>query len=122
MPGGTCDPASRGLDHDEFVQMKGPVTVYGEYGWDGVSVRPDCNGPVSLLRATNTSTEDTWYAHFQGRNLSWSTLTLLPETVREITDPVELEQLGMANSADLEGLNISQSPTPPQIVTGRVKK
>lgn len=115
MPGGTCDPASRGLEYDEFAQMSGPVSIYGQYGWDGVSVRPECDGPVSLLRGTNESDTDTWYVHFQGRVGAWRTLSLAPGEVREITDSTELQELRLANASDLEGIYISRSAEPPQV-------
>lgn len=118
MPGGTCDPASRGREYDEFVQMQGPVTIYGEYGWDGVSVRPDCDGPVSLLRGTNESPDEMWYVHFQGTSNTWRTLELQPNSVREIIQP-ELTTLGLANASDLSGLYITQSPNPPQVTFAR---
>lgn len=112
MPEGTCDPATRGMAYNEIEQQSGPVTVYGRYGWDGVSERPECDGPVSLVRGTNASEDDTWYVHFQGQSGTWRTVTLAPGETREIVQP-ELTQLGLADYADLRGLYVSDEADPP---------
>lgn len=115
MPEGTCDPATRGMAYNEIEQAEGPVVIYARFGWDGTSIRPDCDGPVSLLRGTNTSTTDTWYAHFKGRKGTWITVSLAPGEVREVTSSGQLRQLGLSDRSDLDGLYITQSPTPPQV-------
>ncbi|HEY9418111.1 MAG TPA: hypothetical protein VIQ30_25405 [Pseudonocardia sp.] len=113
MPEGTCDPATRGAAYNEFVQMSGPVTIYGRYGWDGVSVKPDCDGPVLLLRGTNASATETWYVHFKGRRGTWRAVPLAPGETREVTANNQLRQLGLADASDLEGIYITQSQAPP---------
>lgn len=113
MPEGTCDPATRGAAYNEMIQMEGPVTIYARYGWDGVSVKPDCDGPVSLIRGTNASTTETWYVHFKGRKGTWRAVPLAPGETREVTANNQLRQLGLADASDLEGIYITRSQTPP---------
>jgi hypothetical protein len=66
MPIGTCDPASRGDAYNSVTLEErapngsGSVLTDVRYGWDGVSVMPNCDGPVSYLRTRNTSTMTAW--------------------------------------------------------------
>lgn len=113
MPEGTCDPATRGAEYNEIEMETFGVTVYGRYGWDGVSTKETgCDGPVSLVRATNANVADTWYVHFQGQSNTWRTITLAPGETREIVQP-ELTQLGLDSYADLRGLYVSDEANPP---------
>lgn len=115
---GTCDPASRGAAYNEMQQVNGPMEVYARYGWDGVSVRDSetgCDGPVLLLRGTNTSTNETWYAHFEGRKHQWVNVSFAPGESRQITSSGQLRQLGVPNRSDLDGMYVDNSPTPPSV-------
>lgn len=113
---GTCDPATRGMAYNEMQQVEGPVEVYVRYGWDGVSTRETgCDGPVLLLRGTNTSATETWYGHFQGRKGTWVLVTLAPGQVVQVTSSGTLKQMALSNRSDLDGLYIDNSPTPPQV-------
>ncbi len=111
MPAGTCDPASRGAEFNETAMETDGITIYCRYGWDGVSERPECDGPVSLVRASNAN-EDTWYVHFQSTSGIWRSITLAPDETREIVEP-ELTQLGMDSYSDIRGFYVSDDSTPP---------
>jgi len=121
MPEGTCDPATRGAAYNEMVQEEGPITIYARYGWDGVSIKPDCDGPVLLVRGTNVSTTETWYVHFKGRRGTWVNVPLAPGEVREVTSSGQLRQLGLPNASDLEGIYINKDPNPPQVTFAGLK-
>lgn len=112
---GTCDPATRGMAYNEVQQDQGPVVIYARFTWDGVSVMPDCDGPIILLRGTNMSATETWYVHFQGRKGTWRTVTLTPGISLQVTSSGQLRQLGLPDASDLAGLYITQSSTPPQV-------
>lgn len=109
---GTCDPATRGVAYNEMQQANGPIDMYVRYGWDGVTVLPDCDGPVLLLRGTNTSATETWYVHFQGRKGTWRVVALAPGQVVTVTSSGTLKQMGLSTRLDLEGLLIDQTSTP----------
>lgn len=112
MPAGTCDPASRDAEFNETELETDGIKIYCRYGWDGVSTRETgCDGPVSLLRASN-SNEDTWYVHFQSTSGTWRSITLAADETREIVEP-ELTQLGMDSFSDIRGFYVSDDSTPP---------
>lgn len=115
MPGGTCDPASLGYAYWETSQAQGPngeVLVTFRYGWDGVSVKPDCVGPVSYVKGTNTGAV-TYYVHLKGRRGTVRTIALEPgQTLEESRRPV-LRNLGLETNQDVEGMAITTDPTPP---------
>lgn len=121
MPEGTCDPATRGALYNEgelAIEQseeypRGAVTLSYRYGWDGVSAKPDCVGPLLRIRVVN-NTSDTWYAHFQGRRGTWRRVTLDPNETRNVGQQA-LTNAGFIDNTDLEGLYITRSTTPPTI-------
>ena len=114
MPVGTCDPASRGdtWNSGQLTIDGGAVTVDYRYGWDGVSVRPDCVGPLNRVRVTNTTTDVTYYAHFKGRRGQPKVLEIPPGFVNTYNSG-QLSSRGFEDNTDLEGLLITRSATPP---------
>lgn len=115
MPGGTCDPASLGYTFWETSQAQGPngeVLVTFRYGWDGVSVKPNCIGPVSYVKGTNTGSV-TYYVHMKGRRGNPVTISLAPGETKEEDRRQQLRNLGLNTNEDIEGLTITDSPTLP---------
>lgn len=117
MPAGTCDPASVGLTEWSGAQQVGPCLIEYTYGWDGVSVRPDCIGPLTEVVVTNQSPigvwpAATWYVHLKGRRGSPKVLDIAPGTVDRIPRG-QLVSRGIIDNTDLEGMRLTDSPTPP---------
>lgn len=119
MPIGTCDPATRG-DPYNVVQLavgNGDVFVTIRYGWDGTSVRPDCDGPlvngagagnvwaVSYINAGQT----TYYMHTVGTNGQARTLTLNPGASGTLTRNQANAQ-GYINRSDVDSLSLTTEP------------
>lgn len=119
MPTGTCDPATRGdafnsgelaIEQSEAFP-RGAVLLSYRYGWDGVSVMPDCVGPLLRVRVENF-TAATYYGHFKGRRGTWRRVTLNPNEARNIGQQA-LTNAGFTDNTDLEALYITQDPNPP---------
>lgn len=116
MPSGTCDPASRGasFNEGEFAVDNNAVSVYYRYGWDGVSTRDTdvgCVGPLTRV-VVRSSSEFTYYAHFQGRRGQWRRIVLDPGVTRTYNQQ-QLSNAGFEDNTDLEGLFITRDPNPP---------
>ena len=125
---GTCDPASRGDAYNSGELQFGPVNVRYRYGWDGVSTRlTGCVGPLVqgtaqgdrwAIRVENTSATETWYAWFTGRRGQPKSFQITPGLVGTFTVQ-QCASRGFADSTDLEGLQVTQSPVPPADLIGR---
>lgn len=119
MPGGTCDPASRGATFNAGELVEGPVQITYRYGWDGTSLRSDatgCVGPLTRVTAVNTSATVTMYAHFKGRRGTPRTIVMAPGFNQVYTQP-QLGNQGFTDNTDLENLIISNSPADPAQVS-----
>lgn len=109
MPAGTCDPASRGDAYNGFAMevplpdASGAVLVDVRYGWDGVSVRPNCDGPISYLRTRNTGTSPAW-ALLPNKKKSPLYVQIDPGTDVTITAKGQLSNLGLTNATDVQGV------------------
>ena len=117
MPAGTCDPASRGDEWNEGAYSVpladgGVVSVTYQYGWDGVSVRPNCNGPLNSLSVQNTSTTLSGYAHFKGRRGHPRVIEIPPGFSRTFNQR-QLSQRGIEDYSDLDNFYLTDSPDPP---------
>lgn len=111
MPIGTCDPASRGDAYNQLAMevpapdSSGSVLVDCHYGWDGVSVRPTCNGPVLYLRTRNTSGMTAWaLLPMKKRGDTWVQIDAGTDVT--ITAAGQLSQLGLSNVVDVQGVGI----------------
>jgi hypothetical protein len=58
MPKGVCDPGPGAFN--EMTLTQDGLTCVVRYGWDGVSVFPDCNGPVEDVHLTNPTARTVW--------------------------------------------------------------
>src|SRR6478752_9046644 len=116
MPTGTC----ASLDNPYLAitlerpapNSSGSVLIDIRFHHDGVSVRPNCDGPVFYLRVRNNSTMTARAllpAKKQGNK--WldgapGTDVVLDTTVRP-ADQTTLNNLGLANASDVAGVRIT---------------
>lgn len=105
---GSCDPAPAQFNTQSMTKANGAVTIDVRYGWDGVSVWPDCQGPIISIRVTNTGTE-TWYAHLTGRRGQPRTIAIDPGTDRIISG-AQLATVGITTLDDLAELTLTRIP------------
>jgi hypothetical protein len=104
----TCDPAPNPHHTVELVKGDGQVSITIRVGWDGVSVWPNCVGPIIDLRLRNVGT-DTWILNMpNGRKLKNRSIT--PGTDVTLTG-AQLENLGVTTIADLEGFTLIREST-----------
>jgi hypothetical protein len=108
MPIGTCDPATRGEAHNSFEVdfLEGRAKLIGVYDWDGVSVKPSCDGPLVSLRGVNLTTDLTLYGWFLGRNGTARSITMPPGFDQTIINP-QLRNLGFRNYSDCDGITVT---------------
>jgi hypothetical protein len=121
MPAGTCDPATRGeaFNVQQMAVANGQVDVTVRYGWDGVSVRPDCDGPLVngtgvqsnrwAIKVTNNDSV-AWYVHTVGRKGQPQHLQLQPGVTTTHTAN-QGNNAGYTSIQDFENLSMSTSPT-----------
>jgi hypothetical protein len=112
MPTRTCNPADWGATWAVGRLGIGPILLEWEAGWDGVSVWPECNGPLHSLHVLNTSTTDTWYAHFKGKRGQPKVIDIPPSTDRTFNQG-QLGSRGFQDASDLGDLQILPTSTPP---------
>jgi hypothetical protein len=106
VPIGTCDPASRGDAYNQVAEEvplpngSGSVLIDGRWDWDGVSVRPNCDGPVNFLRTRNTGTMPAW-ANLPNKKRGNPWVQIDPGTDVTIVAKGTLANLGLSNYTDL---------------------
>lgn len=105
---GQCDPAPDPYNIQSQTKGNGEVAIEIRYGWDGVSVWPECAGPVLRVRVTNTGTQ-TWYAHLQGRKARPVTVAIEPGAARNYSG-TQLAQVGLVTLDDLSDLTLTLTP------------
>jgi hypothetical protein len=104
---GTCDPATRSDTYNQITIQEplpdgsGSVLVDVHFGWDGTSVRPNCDGPVSYLRTRNTGTSAAW-AWLPGKKKGATWVQIDPGTDVTVTAKGTLNNLGLTNFSDVQ--------------------
>lgn len=113
MPAGTCDPATRGATFNEFevAWFEGAVVMKGRFGWDGVSVKPNCDGPLIRLQGINT-TQQTYYAWFLSKSGTPRSITMGPGFNQIVTQPT-LGNQGFNSYSDCDGITVTETPVSP---------
>ena len=112
MPIGTCDPATRGDTFNAtqlekpLPNLSGSVLVDIRWGWDGVSVRPNCDGPVQSLRVRNNGTQTAW-ASLPNKKKAPLWVQIDPGTDVTTSSPGQLSNLGLSNYADVVGVTLA---------------
>jgi hypothetical protein len=90
----------------------GAVVVDAKYGWDGVSVFPDCDGPLLGAHVTNVTPDQTWYAVFPRPRRPKAppiVITITPGFDTTYTAQ-QLAAVGLATITDLAAFDITQTP------------
>lgn len=110
MPEGTCDPASRGdlFNVTETAEFGGDILITIRWGWDGVSVRPDCDGPVQDIRVRNVS-QITYYANLPNKKRGTRNIAIPPGTDTTLSGG-QLKQAGLDNYSDTLGVGLHTQP------------
>jgi hypothetical protein len=113
VPTGTCDPATRGATFNEFevAWFNGAVVMKGRFGWDGTSVRPNCDGPLTQLTGINT-TGNTYWAWFLSKSGVARSIQMGPGFNQTITNP-QLRNQGFNNRSDCDGITVTDTNASP---------
>lgn len=106
---GQCDPAPAAFNSQTMALANGEITVDIRYGWDGVSVFPDCQGPIIRIRVQNLSQVTTWYAHVEGKRGQPQTIAIPPGDT-SIYSGQALANHGITTLDDIANLTIDQNP------------
>jgi hypothetical protein len=106
---GNCDPSPDPYNIQQQTKANGEVLIWVAYGWDGVSVYPDCHGPLVGARVQNTSLTTTWYAHLEGRKGQPVTVAILPNATKTYS-AAQLSSVGLNTVDDISGLTLTTSP------------
>lgn len=81
----------------------GYVLLDIRYTHDGVSVRPNCDGPITRLRTRNTSQQTAW-AVLPNKRKSPQWVQIDPGTDVSITNQGTLNQIGVETFSDAAGV------------------
>lgn len=112
MPDGTCDPASRGeSSNDSAMEVPlpdgtGSVLIDCRFGWDGVSVRPTCDGPIISIRTRNTGTSPAW-ALLPNKKKAPAWVQIDPGADVTTTAKGALTNLGLLNYSDVQAVGFA---------------
>lgn len=99
-PKGTCDPGP-GLSNEQRIQPGDGIFIDVFYGWDHVSIWPNCDGPIESVHLVNQSGQSWWVHVPQGRKSKAIQVTTGTDLM--ITGP-QLATIGLETLADLSGL------------------
>jgi hypothetical protein len=103
-----CDPSPEPYNVLEQARGNAEIFVSVRWTWDGVSVYPNCAGPLLNARLQNVGSR-TWYAHFLGRKGTPQSVPVPPGT--DVTASAAfLAGHGLATLADLDGFHIDLDP------------
>lgn len=112
MPIQSCNPADRGATFNaaamELPIGNGHVLAEYRYTWDGISVWPACDGPLTLLHVRNTSSQVA-YALCPGKKKGDLWVEIPAGTDTNI-GAGQRNQLGLENASDIAGVGISATP------------
>lgn len=105
MPRGTCDPSPE--PHHKTVLARGDGTVIftALWDWDGVSVYPDCTGPMFSMRIQNTGL-DTWVLSLPNSEVTQKTRDLAPGVDQTFTGR-QLAAVGLITVADIDSVELT---------------
>lgn len=114
----SCNPVDHGRTFNTKAQSTMGVGIEVRWDWDGVSVYPDCDGPLVngtgggntwAVRATNP-TDSTWYVHtIRARDGQAMTYSIVPGQTVTLT-----ANQAAANGYDSikDWLNLTLTTTP----------
>jgi hypothetical protein len=101
MPASNCD-SSRPYTVAYFNH---PLPVVGQWTWDGVSVPPNCNGPITSLHVVNQSPTDTYRALLPNARRGQGFVDMPPGTDQTVTGG-QLRTAGLDTIQDLAAVNL----------------
>jgi len=84
------------------------VLVDLRWVWDGVSVRPDCDGPVLDLHVRNNAGADRWAQLPRARGGTRS--VLIPAGTDRILTQSQCAAVGLVNYIDVLGVIVTTEP------------
>jgi hypothetical protein len=110
MPIGTCDPATRGQAHNKTAlaqeipaEIGGGAVLYEiVWDWDGVSVIPNCNGPIVSIHVRNTNPTATVWVLLPSKKKGSLWVQIDPSTDSTVTQQGQLNTLGLTTRADVD--------------------
>lgn len=105
MPRDTCDPAPNEFNKTVLSKDDGRVTFTCRWRWDGVSVQPNCQGPIEDVRVQNTG-PNTWELSLPN-STTQKTRLLVPGEDRTFTGQ-QLAGIGLLKVSDIEGVVMTQ--------------
>jgi hypothetical protein len=108
MTKGSCDPSPELFNEVTLTKGNGTVTVDVRWTWDGVSIYPNCAGPVIQVHYTNTG-QQTWYAHLPRKTRGVTTVEILPGA-DQVVSGAALATAGLDTLASIQGLTLSLTP------------
>lgn len=104
----TCDPAPAAYHVTQIAKANGSIFVEIGWAWDGVSVQPDCTGPLVGARVRNTGTQ-TWYARFPRTHGGVRVITIAAGSTQTYT-AAQLASVGIDTIGDIVDLQLSLTP------------
>lgn len=104
---GQCNPAPEQFNEQTLALDNGRVRITTLYGWDGVSVYPDCLGPIESVRIQNGSARD-WYVMVPLSRRGNITFRAVPGADKTYAG-TQLALLGLQTNTDLSELNWSST-------------
>jgi hypothetical protein len=118
MPKGVCDPSPDAHNVVEMDIENGACQARFLWDWDGVSVFPECAGPLFRARVRNNTANVTYYAHFIGRKGTPRTVDITPG-MDETRNAAWLAQRGLDEYSDLASFTIDRNPDAPTVAVMR---
>lgn len=114
----SCNPADYGRTYNAMsLTVTGGATITVRWNWDGVSVYPNCDGPLVdggsgqdrwAVRVVNP-TANTYYAHTENKEGEWKTWTLNPGQTVTVT-ATQAANNGYALYSDFYDLTLTTTP------------
>ena len=101
----SCDPSTGQTYRFFSLEQRlpddsGSVLTEVHFTWDGVSIWPQCDGPVIFLRTRNTGTSPAW-AMLPDKKKPPLWVKLDPGTDVTVTQKGTLNNLGLSNALDV---------------------
>lgn len=106
MPKGICDPSPEPYNTLSLAVADGRVVAEIRWEWDGVSVYPDCDGPVIYVRIRNLSADTFEVLLPNARRPSGRIVTIGPGYDQTMTAPGALKNAGLETIRDVDSLNL----------------
>jgi hypothetical protein len=106
---GSCDPSPQQYNVLDEAWENGAVVATVTWSWDGVSVFPDCDGPVVSVRIVNL-TGETFYVHFPRKARGVTYVALDPHSDQTVPAGNTLRQMGLDTYKACLGARVDRDP------------